>query len=55
MARDDEGIAGLLIGGAALTVAIYGIAKYDRRNTLQLLKTKGGAKAPTKTKGYVNI
>ena len=39
MARDDEGIAGLLIGGAALTVAIYGIAKYDRRKTQERKNT----------------
>ncbi|MBO0443665.1 hypothetical protein [Vagococcus fluvialis] len=39
MARDEEGIAGLLIGGAAVAAAIYGLAKYDSRKTQERKNT----------------
>ncbi|UDM80402.1 hypothetical protein [Vagococcus fluvialis] len=39
MARDEEGIAGLLIGGAAIAAAIYGLAKYDSRKTQERKNT----------------
>lgn len=36
---DEEGFSGLLIGGVLAAVAIYGLAKYDNKKTLERKNT----------------